>query len=206
MAFQTVWYETEMPDKLIDIIIEDLNNQNYKFDESKINGDRIDKKIRNSKNSWVDTSHWVGGLIWHYVMRANRENFLYDITCVDSESIQYTSYSEGEYYNWHVDSDIDSYYKPEFIHESGKFDTMQDASYVNNEYVRKLSFIVQLSDPDEYKGGEVQLLDNTSKSYFIPKIKGTVAIFDSRTRHRVKKVRSGNRKSLVGWVVGPRFK
>ena len=51
MAFQTVWYETEMPDKLIDIIIEDLNNQNYKFDESKINGDRIDKKIRNSKNS-----------------------------------------------------------------------------------------------------------------------------------------------------------
>ena len=102
-------------------------------------------------------------------MRANRENFLYDITCVDSESIQYTSYSEEEYYNWHVDSDIDSYYKPEFIHESGKFDTMQDASYINNEYVRKLSFIVQLSDPDEYKGGEVQLLDNTSKSYFIPK-------------------------------------
>jgi PKHD-type hydroxylase len=31
-------------------------------------------------------------------------------------------------------------------------------------------------------------------------------LFDSRTPHRVRKVRSGLRKSLVGWVVGPRWK
>ena len=195
-----------MPSKLIDIIIEDLDETNYIFNQSKVNGDLVDKEIRNSKNSWIDTTNWVGGLIWHYIMMANRQNFLYDITCIDNESMQYTHYSEGEFYNWHVDSDIESYYKPQHIPSSGKFDTMEDSSHFNNEYVRKLSFIVQLSDPDEYTGGEVQLLDNTSKQYFVPKIKGTVVVFDSRTRHRVKKIRSGHRRSLVGWVVGPRFR
>jgi PKHD-type hydroxylase len=40
----------------------------------------------------------------------------------------------------------------------------------------------------------------------MPKQKGTIAFFDSRTPHRVKKVKSGVRKSLVGWVIGPRFR
>ena len=35
----------------------------------------VDKVIRNSKNLWIPTSHWIGGFLWHYVQRANRENF-----------------------------------------------------------------------------------------------------------------------------------
>ena len=42
--------------------------------------------------------------------------------------------------------------------------------------------------------------------YFAPKQKGTLIVFDSRTKHRVRTVKSGLRKSLVGWVVGPRWK
>ena len=38
------------------------------------------------------------------------------------------------------------------------------------------------------------------------KEKGTIIIFDSRMRHRVRKVKSGTRKSIVGWVEGPRWK
>jgi len=37
--------------------------------------------------------------------RANRENFLYDLSNIDGESLQYTVYGEGEYYGWHNDAD-----------------------------------------------------------------------------------------------------
>jgi len=44
------------------------------------------------------------------------------------------------------------------------------------------------------------------KSYIAPRQRGTIILFDSRTQHRVQKVTSGVRKSLVGWTVGPRFR
>ena len=72
--------------------------------------------------------------------------------------------------------------------------------------VRKLSFALQLSSPDDYEGGNVVLLDEGGKKYIVPRQRGTVVLFDSRTQHRVNKVKSGVRKSIVGWVVGPRWK
>jgi PKHD-type hydroxylase len=47
-------------------------------------------------------------------------------------------------------------------------------------------------------------MDNAGKLYFAPKQRGAIIFFDSRTPHRVRKIKSGMRKSLVGWVVGPR--
>ena len=82
----------------------------------------------------------------------------------------------------------------------------QDQITIRGEYIRKLSFSLQLSDPKDYTGGEVQFLDNNGKTFFAPKQRGTMIVFDSRTKHRVRKVKSGMRKSLVGWVVGPRWK
>ena len=76
----------------------------------------------------------------------------------------------------------------------------------NTELVRKLSFAMQLSDPDDYEGGNLQLMDEHNKSYIAPRQRGSIILFDSRTPHRVHKVRKGERKSLVGWVVGPRWK
>ena len=74
------------------------------------------------------------------------------------------------------------------------------------ELVRKLSFTLQLSDPDEYEGGNVQLIDESGKSYIAPRQRGTIILFDSRTQHRVIKVKKGVRKSIVGWVLGPRWR
>ena len=72
--------------------------------------------------------------------------------------------------------------------------------------MRKLSFSLQLSDPDQYTGGELEFLDNSGKTMFAPKQRGTMVVFDSRLKHRVRRVKSGLRKSIVGWVVGPRWK
>ena len=75
----------------------------------------------------------------------------------------------------------------------------------NIELVRKLSFSLQLSDPDDYEGGNVQLLAEDGSSYIAPRKRGTIVLFDSRTQHRVLKVTKGTRKSIVGWVVGKRW-
>ena len=80
------------------------------------------------------------------------------------------------------------------------------ATVENSQKIRKLSLILQLSDPDDYEGGEVQFMNSSGKSFFAPKTRGTILVFDSRTMHRVKKVTSGNRKSIVAWVEGPRWK
>ena len=208
MAYQSVWYMTDLPSKVVDLIAEDLTE---KFDsqmaDSRLHGDALNKEKRNSQNAWIPTQHWVGGFLWHYIERANRENFLYDLTCIDGENIQYTRYEAGQFYGWHNDSGLATHYKPISVGNRGNGEqTMQDFVNENCEHVRKLSFALQLSDPDDYEGGNVQMLDETGASYIMPRQRGTMCLFDSRTMHRVHKVRKGVRKSLVGWGVGPRWK
>lgn len=203
MAFQSVWYFTELPEKIIDIIENDVKRFDKNFKDSLLMGDVIDIEKRNSKNTWIPSNHWLCGFLWHYIQRANRENFLFDLTNIDGESVQYTQYNIGEYYKWHSDGDISSCYHPQ---DFAKVNRSQDFLIQNGEFVRKLSFVLQLSDPDSYEGGNLQIMSETGKSYIAPRQKGTIIFFDSRSKHRVQKVTSGVRKSIVGWVLGPRWK
>lgn len=205
MAFLTTWYQTQLPESIVEILEEDIKRFDESAEQSKLSGNELDTVIRDSKNAWIPSSHWLGGFLWFYIQRANRENFCYDLTSIDGESVQYTQYGPGQFYDWHIDAGIDSSYKPQFIVGSGT-NLAQDNLTLDGEYIRKLSFSLQLSDPSEYTGGEVQFLDNSRRTYFAPKQRGTLILFDSRTPHRVRKVKSGLRKSLVGWVVGPRWK
>ena len=211
MAYQSIWYFSDLNPKIIDIIEEDLS-QNFdgNLQDSRVGeGDygTVDKDKRNARNAWVPTAHWLGGFVWHYVQRANRENFQYDLTNIDGESMQYTVYGPGEYYGWHNDQGISSYYKPVSTGNRGHGQELfQDFVNQNCEQVRKLSFSLLLSDPDTYEGGNLQLLAEDGKSYYAPRKRGTIILFDSRTQHRVQKVKSGVRKSIVGWCVGPRFR
>lgn len=211
MAFQSIWFQTGINPKIIDIIEEDLkDNFDSQLQDSRVgDGDygTVDKDKRNAKNAWVPTNHWIAGFVWHYVQRANRENFLYDLTNIDGESLQYTVYGEGEYYGWHNDAGLSTHYKPQSAGNRGHGgEILNDFINENCEKVRKLSFSLLLSDPDTYEGGNLQLLDETGKSYIAPRQRGTIILFDSRTQHRVQKVTKGVRKSLVGWTVGPRWK
>ena len=212
MAYQSIWYFTDLPDKVVDLIEEDLTeNFDPQMADSRLHGDSLNKEKRNSQNAWIPTTHWVGGFLWHYIQRANRENFLYDLTCIDGESMQYTRYGEGEYYNWHNDSSIAVHYKPQALGMSGGESINNEKAHIdylnkNTELVRKLSFTLQLSDPNDYEGGNVQLMNDAGQSYIAPRKRGCIVLFDSRTPHRVLKVTKGTRRSIVGWVVGPRWK
>ena len=213
MAYQSIWYYTGLPKDIVNIL-DDYVSENFDSEmrDSELLGKYKDKNKRNSENAWIDTNHWIAGFIWHYVNKANRENFRYDLTNIDGENLQYTKYSEGQYYNWHNDAGISNYYKPQYVGNSGNFDddpnNLQTTDFLKTscELVRKLSFTLQLSDPDEYEGGNVQLIDEAGRSYIAPRQRGTIILFDSRTQHRVIKVKKGVRKSIVGWVLGPRWK
>lgn len=211
MAYQSTWYFTDLNPKIIEIIEDELAmNYDHALQDSRIGGGdygTVDKDKRNAKNSWVPTSHWIGGFIWHYIERANRENFLYDLSNIDNESLQYTVYGEGEHYGWHNDSCLANHYKPIAAGNRGS-DSDHASDFINSscEKVRKLSFSLLLSDPETYEGGNLQFLDEAGNSYFAPRQRGTIILFDSRTQHRVLKVTKGVRKSIVGWTVGPRWK
>lgn len=191
MANTACWYQTQLPDNIIQSILEEVKTVNDSaFTDSRINvtGEgTLDSDIRKGKNCWIDTTHWIGGFIWHYVMRTNRENFLYDISHIQYNNIQCSRYEKGDYYNWHTDQDISTIVSPD-------------------QEVRKLSFSLQLSNEYDYVGGNLEFTDVDKVMYTAPRDRGCLIIFDSRTIHRVSQVESGIRESLVGWVVGPRWK
>ena len=212
MAHQSIWYFTDIPKDVVNILDKDLyDNFDYKMKDSKLHGDDLNKEKRNSKNTWIPTTHWIAGFLWHYVSKANRDNFLYDLSHIDGESMQYTRYGEGEYYKWHNDAGIGIFYKPQMIEVVGEKtiddqDVQRDYLNKQTELVRKLSFTLQLSGPDDYEGGNVEFINEANENYIAPRDRGTMILFDSRTQHRVNKVTKGTRRSIVGWVVGPRWK
>lgn len=106
--------------------------------------------------------------------------------------------------------DIDMLFEIQFTEyrgaEGGKYDWHQDVQWDNDApYDRKLSIIVQLSNPDEYTGGEFEFfgLDSPGADF---RNRGSVLVFPSFLHHRVLPVTSGVRHSLVSWVVGPKFR
>lgn len=92
---------------------------------------------------------------------------------------------------------------------SGEYKTHHDIFYMNGDpyYHRKLSCVVQLSDPKDYEGGDltfehVQQNPNADEM----KEQGTVIFFPSFVRHAAKPVTSGTRYSLAAWFDGPKWR
>lgn len=207
MAYQSIWYYSDLPSDVIDIIERDaINTFEGEMEDSTLANDVMDLTRRNSTNSWIPSNHWISGFVWHYINLANRENFLYDLTGFDCESMQYTKYTEGQFYSWHNDANLSTVYKPSGANNRNVDQLATDHLNTAVESIRKLSVVIQLSDPSEYTGGNLQLIDENGKSYIAPRKRGTVILFDSRTQHRVLKVKSGVRRSIVAWAVGPRWK
>ncbi|NDB55097.1 2OG-Fe(II) oxygenase [archaeon] len=201
MADSICWCATDLPIDIVKTLVEDFNKFDNQKEISSIDKGTIDTNVRNSKNVWIPTTHWSAGWIWYYVQKINRENFEYDLIDIDGGSMQYTHYDVGEFYNWHSDGNLNSYPKPDIEYFSGSNNNIK-----KTQFARKLSFVLQLSDPKDYLGGELQFLLDNSDIQYAPKQQGTLILFDSRIQHRVRKIKSGYRKSLVGWVIGPKWK
>ena len=155
------------------------------------------KKKRNSDIVWM-SDRWIYNEIHPYIHEANK-NAGWKFNWNFSESCQFTKYKKGQYYGWHCDSWEKPYDTPENPNSHGK--------------IRKLSVTVTLSDPKDYKGGELEFdfrnLDPNKKSN-IKKCteilsKGSLVVFPSFVWHRICPVKSGERNSLVIWNLGYPF-
>ena len=102
-----------------------------------------------------------------------------------------------------------------FIHDNNKdhYDWHQDSGYTPKNNVRKLSLICNLTDPKEYKGGNLFInfphpnsAHSTRYQLNFMKQKGSIIVFPSFLWHKVSPVTKGIRHSLVCWMNGDRFK
>ena len=155
------------------------------------------KKTRDSNITWLN-DRWIYKEIQPYIHRANKLagwNFNWDF----SESCQFTKYKLNQFYDWHCDSWPNPYNSPENLNVHGK--------------IRKLSVTCSLSDPKDYKGGELEFDFRNTGPKEKPSIrkcneilpKGSLVVFPSFVWHRVKPVIKGNRYSLVIWNLGNPF-
>jgi PKHD-type hydroxylase len=71
-------------------------------------------------------------------------------------------------------------------------------------YCRKLSLVLQLSDPADYEGGRFEFCGCPSPGAEF-KERGSILVFPSYRAHRVTPVTKGSRTSLVTWVWGPQW-
>ena len=144
----------------------------------------VDLSYRSSNISWIDKNtenKWIYDRINHIIDHANNKFWKFNLSN-KHEAIQFGEYNAKEkgHYDWHLDM-------------------------ANNNNNRKLSMSIQLSDPSEYTGGELQFLTNR-EIRAAPKKRGSMIIFPSYLLHKVSSVKTGKRMSLVMWRHGPNFK
>ena len=89
---------------------------------------------------------------------------------------------------------------------SGAPQVVRSDSESGKPLVRKLSFSLQLSNDHDYVGGDFQVR-NADRSvdealWTRMRQRGSFIVFPSLTVHQVTPVIFGERRSLVGWVLG----
>ena len=202
------FFQSAIPERICDDIVKYAKQTKDKIakigkykNTKKLNEKEIKdlKEVRDSNIVWLN-DNWIYKEIHPLLNNANVNagwNFDWDF----SESCQFTKYKKGQFYNWHCDSYIEPYHN-----QNNPLDPM-------NNKIRKLSISVNLSDPKDYKGGEIQFDFRNTESKkreiktckeILPK--GSLIVFPSFVWHRVSPVTSGERNSLVLWNLGYPFK
>ena len=141
----------------------------------------INYNVRNSEISWLhfsNESRWVFDKLSEVANKLNSQYYRFDISGL-GESLQLTNYSTEGKYGWHVD--------------------------YGSTISRKLSLVLQLTEPSEYEGGNLQVFTG-GEPMTVRRSRGLIAAFPSYTLHQVSPVIKGSRQSLVAWFSGPSFR
>ncbi|MEM7172919.1 MAG: 2OG-Fe(II) oxygenase [Pseudomonadota bacterium] len=149
-----------------------------------VTGVQQDQDHRKCQVDWLGIDkpehQWIFQRAMDVVKQVNATTYRMDLVGF-TERLQVTRYDEGHFQDWHMD------FGP------GRFS------------IRKLTFTIQLSDQQDYEGGELEILANPDPFAF-PKSQGAMILFPTYVVHRVKPVIRGTRFSLVGWIGGPHIR
>jgi len=127
---------------------------------------------------------WIFERIKASIEEANEHIYDFDLTGFDS--IQYAEYRDtGDKYDFHSDIWYRNAPINAFLH-------------------RKLSFILPLNS--DYEGCDLEFMIESGKPEIAEQTPGKLLIFPSWLLHRITPLVSGTRKSLAGWVAGPKFR
>ncbi|ETW13570.1 2OG-Fe(II) oxygenase [Roseivivax marinus] len=141
---------------------------------------------RRAELSWLDEaegSEWVMDRLVDVVRRANRSVFDFELTDF-AESPQVARYGaeRAGHFDWHAD--------------------IGEGAVAAR---RKLTMVVQLSEPADYAGGGLEIMPSAA-IITAPTQRGAATLFPSFMLHRVTPVTEGVRRSLTVWVHGPAFR
>lgn len=163
-----------------------LGNQ-LQLDYQKITPNTIDKTLFNTKVNYFLYDHstevnYFYEKIRQEVIKANNSLWLFNLYDF-GEPLKFMEYS-ADY--------------------TGFVKTHADLSNIGVTRFRKLTIIVQLSDEEDYDGGDL-VVQNYEVMHVMSKKRGTIIIFPSFLLHRVDPVTRGIRNSLVTFAYGPPF-
>jgi len=167
-------------------------NDGVVFDNANIDTEQkedtwtVDSSIRKTDVGWIDTSqpkfNWIYDRIVEYLESTNDAVWGYDLAePYLIQGLQLGKYKKDSFYGWHTDS------------------------WAGKSSLRRLSITVQLTTPDEYKGGKFEIFRGEKKDYEEdPNMEkqGSLILFPSYIWHKVTPVTKGVRFSLVGWCLG----
>jgi PKHD-type hydroxylase len=178
-----VWWEGAFTNQELDWLQQKARAAEQTATVGGVAGSAVDNNVRRSQVSWLDNNpntKWVFEKLGYVVSQLNADYFRFDLTGF-GETLQLTNYDQSEngMYGWHQD--------------------------YGAKVSRKLSLTVQLTDPSEYEGGNLQIM-TTGTPVNARKQRGLIVAFPSYVLHQVTPVTQGSRQSLVAWVSGPAFK
>ncbi len=124
---------------------------------------------------------WLYERLWTAAQECNRLFFCVDIAGVES-NVQLARYDSSNlgFYDWHTD-------------------------FAGVRPLRKISISIQLSRPEDYDGGDLELMYGIQPQK-LDKTRGAFIAFPSFMLHRVTPVTRGTRWSLVAWILGNRWR
>lgn len=155
-----------------------------------VGGKVVDDRYRRSQIRFIQKPNtsfqFLFDAMWKTAIQANEQWFGFHLTKLDYIQLaEYNSSYQGEYKRHH------------------------DVFWVNNDpvYHRKLTAVVQLTDPSEYEGGDFEVYD-VAQCPDKEEIRqqGTVIFIPSFMPHAALPVTKGVRHSLACWFDGPKWR
>lgn len=153
-------------------------------------GESSNSDFRRSKVRFIQKTdfnfNWLFDRMWKMAIEANDIWFGFNVTRISFIQLaEYDASYQGEYKRHH------------------------DVFWINNDshYHRKLTAVVQLSNPNQYAGGQLELYElNEYPNAQEIREQGTAVFFPSFITHAALPVTAGTRYSLACWFDGPKWR
>ena len=151
--------------------------------EGKLATGFADTTVRRSRILLIEKNaqyEWLYRRFWDAAVELNRQFFCVDISHIEG-NIQLARYdsTDSGFYDWHTD-------------------------FADLAPQRKISITVQLSRPEDYDGGDLEIFFR-NPPVSMDRTRGSLIAFPSFAVHRVTPVSRGTRWSLVAWISGRRW-